>query len=335
MWEKQDDMCMAMTTVPLTPLLLRTLYARMLLTRLVDEHIVRLHAHGYGNFVASCRGHEAAQIGTAICIEVGRDFTLPYYRDLGVVLTIGMTPYEIFRTYLQAPGERVHLQAPQEQLPAYRQPMPHWGYHKHNTVMGPAPVATHILHAAGIAFASKLRKVPVVTVAYCGDGAASEPDFLEGVRFAVHHRLPAIFICEQDCTEAGDNSSLVPSCLQGIELPAELAHYRLDGTDVAAVYTAMQQAMQQAREGNGPILLEMRVIRSTLATEQQVHDPLVHCKYLLQERGAWDQQWADALSIRLSEEVEQAMHNALQDLVPAEVTQNLCTPAISFSQGAS
>ena len=75
-------------------------------------------------------------------------------------------------------------------------PFHHWGYHKHNTVTGPAPVATQLLHAAGIAFACKLRKASVVTVAYCGDEAKTEPDFLEGLRFAAQHQLPVIFICE-------------------------------------------------------------------------------------------------------------------------------------------
>ncbi len=81
--------------------LLKDLYARMLLTRIVDDYAWRMHAQGHIDFVASCRGHEAAQVGSAICIEVGKDFTLPYYRDLGVMLTIGMTPYEVFRNYLQ------------------------------------------------------------------------------------------------------------------------------------------------------------------------------------------------------------------------------------------
>jgi len=71
--------------------LIQDLYARMLLTRLVDECALSLQQQGYIRFVASSRGYEAAQVGSAICIEVGKDFTLPYYRDLGVVLTIGIT----------------------------------------------------------------------------------------------------------------------------------------------------------------------------------------------------------------------------------------------------
>src|SRR5258708_39249686 len=143
------------STVPPTTLI-RDLYARMLLTRIVDDHAWRLYQESRIDFIASCRGHEAAQVGSAICIEVGKDFTLPYYRDLGVVLTIGMTPYEVFRTYLLANRRQAdEARSIVQNKPA--DPVLHWGYHKRNTITGPAPVATQILHAAGIAFACKLR----------------------------------------------------------------------------------------------------------------------------------------------------------------------------------
>src|SRR2546421_5235135 len=197
---KEMQTYMVIPSVPSA--ILRDLYARMLLTRLVDDYAWRLHQQGRVEFVASCRGHEAAQVGSAACIEVGKDFTLPYYRDLGVVLTIGMTPCEVFRTYLhmqQSETQHDHTDGPKDHDPKKQQATLHWGYHKHNMVTGPAPVATQILHAAGIAFACKLRKARAVTVAYCGDGATAEPDFLEGIKFAALHRLAAVFICEQDC----------------------------------------------------------------------------------------------------------------------------------------
>lgn len=301
---------MQMTRTLPSALLIRDLYARMLLTRLVDDAACRLYEQGQTDFVASCRGHEAAQIGSAVCIEVGKDFTLPYYRDLGVVLSIGMTPHEVFRTYIQAHRYTTHEQAPQQRNGMI--PTLHWGYHKHNTVTGPAPVATQILHAAGIAFASKLRKAAVVTVAYCGDGATSESDFLEGLRFAAQHQLPVIFICEQDCTECADTMSESTSCMHTIPLPAGLLHQRIDGTDVVTVHQHMQAAMQQAREQHQPILLEMSVSRPGLDNILAL-DPLLRCQQLLQEQNAWDQQWADQLHERLTAEIAQALHDALND----------------------
>src|SRR5947209_913061 len=118
-------------------------------------------------------------------------------------------------------------------------------------VTGSTPVATHVLHAAGIAFACKLRKAAVVTIAYCGDGATTEPDFLEGITFAAQHQLPVVFIHEQD------DSSL----LEMMSLPAGLEHVCIDGTNVVSVYSTMLAAMQYAREGHGPVLVEMKVRR--------------------------------------------------------------------------
>ncbi len=307
-----------MTIPSVSPAMLRDLYARMLLTRLVDDSAWRLHQQGHVEFVASCRGHEAVQVGSAVCIEVGKDFTLPYYRDLGVVLTIGMTPYEVFRTYLhmqQSETQHDNRAGPKDRDPNKQQTTLHWGYHKHNMVTGPAPVATQILHAAGIAFACKLRKARAVTIAYCGDGATAEPDFLEGIRFAAQHQLPAVFVCEQNCTHS--DLSVTPSFLQTTTLPDRLIHQRIDGTDVIAVYTTMQMAMQHARQGHGPILLEMCVSRS-IPDQQPVqedtvtcHDPLLRCQHFLEEQGIWDPQWATQLFMRFSAEVERALHDAL------------------------
>lgn len=286
--------------------LIQDLYARMLLARFVAEHAWKLYQEGSIGFVASSCGHEAAQVGSAICIERGTDFTLPYYRDLGVALTIGMTPYEVFRSYLQATWEGNQ---------------PQWGYHKYNTVMGAAPVATQILHAAGIAFASKLRKAAAVTIAYCGDGATNEADFLEGLRFASQHQLPAVFICEQTCRQPD------------LSIPEGIVHTSIDGASVLAVYNATRAAIQRAREGQGPTLLEIDIFRlspSSGLDEQRSgesvedailsmpdisrsNDPLLHCRQLLQQLGGWDDAWARQLHAHLTGEIEQATQDALRD----------------------
>ncbi len=299
-----------MGTSPSAPFI-KDLYAQMLLTRVVDDYAWKMHNLGYIDFTASCRGHEAAQVGSAVCIEVGKDFTLPYYRDLGVMLTIGMTPYEVFRNYLQTYSCGRSTEHTQEAAL-------HWGYHKHNTVTGPTSTATQILHAAGIAFACKLRKAPVVTIAYCSDGVIAEADFREGIRFAALHQLPVVFVCEQDCTQTPS----APSCTQNIDIPAGLAHRRINGTDIIEVYTTMQAAMEHAREGHGPILLELYVTRSTPATQPsceedadniELNDPLVRCQRYLQEVSMWDDAWAGQLYARCSMEVERAMQDAIRD----------------------
>src|SRR5205823_1845210 len=103
---RKADKYLEINIPSLSTTFIRDLYARMLLTRIVDDCAWRLYEQRRNTLVSTCRGHEAAQVGSAICIKVGQDFTLPYYRDLGVVLTIGMTPYEVFRTYTQVHVER-------------------------------------------------------------------------------------------------------------------------------------------------------------------------------------------------------------------------------------
>jgi len=303
---QRDEIYVQMMDASPSALFMKDLYARMLLTRIVDEYAWRMHDLGYIDFNASCPGHEAAQVGSAVCIEVGKDFTLPYYRDLGVMLTIGMTPYEVFRNYLQIYGCEKSTE---------QEAILHWGYHKHNTVTGPTPTATQILHAAGIAFACKLRKAPVVTIAYCSDGVIAEADFREGIRFAALHQLPVVFVCEHDCTGTPSASS----CMQKIDIPAGLTQRRSDGTDIIEVYTTMQAAMRHAREGHGPILLELYVTRSTptahtsLEDDAEDNDPLIRCQRYLQEQGMWDEAWAAQLYTRYTQEVERAMQDAIRE----------------------
>ncbi len=282
--------------------LAKNLYERMLLTRLVDEYICQLYTEDSTAPFVSCRGYEAAQVGSAVCIEVGQDFTLPHYRDLGVVLAIGMSPYEVFCTHLNNQSE--------ESLETERI---HWSYHKHNTVTGSTPVATQILHAAGIAFASKLRKMPVVTIAYCGDDVVTEADFLEGIRFSAHHSLPIIFICEHSCRVTHSSKT---SCLAANTLPSVLAHYTIEGNNVLDVHETMQHAIQYARERHGPVLLEIFVSPASFPQQhpdEDAQDPLVQCKRMLQAQDAWDEEWSAQLHMRLLTEVEQAMHDALRD----------------------
>jgi 2-oxoisovalerate dehydrogenase E1 component alpha subunit len=285
----------------------------MLLTRIVDDRVCHLQQGGQNVIVPTCRGREAAQVGSAVCIEVGTDFTLPYYRDLGVVLTIGMTPYEVLRThvqYVQAAARRANEEdasIQHKKISLYTmEPIPYWGYSKHNMVAGPTPVSTQILHAAGIAFACKLRKGSAVTVAYSGDGASVEADFLEGITFAAQHQLPAVFVYEQDSS----TESLA-------SLPAGLEYYEIDGMDVIAVYVAMSAAMQRAREGHGPALLELHVhcqLAGSIPPEEESRsDPLYNCQRYMEQQDMWDAEWAAKLTTRLSNDVEQAMQDALRE----------------------
>ncbi|HEY4035002.1 MAG TPA: thiamine pyrophosphate-dependent enzyme, partial [Ktedonobacteraceae bacterium] len=134
------------------------------------------------------------------------------------------------------------------------------------------------------------------------------------------------FICEQDSAQPLTDTSSSASYIRGLTLPAGLTHQYIDGSDVITVYAAMCSAMQRARQGQGPTLIEMHVTRSlpnldmhTVQEESNTNgtrecdDPLVHSQHYLQAQGAWDEEWAKLLCTRLSSEVESALQDAIRD----------------------
>src|SRR3954462_13441488 len=120
------------------------MYYYMLLARSLDERMWLLNRQGKAPFVISCQGHEAIQVGMGMATERGKDWFLPYYRDLGMMLYLGMTPREAM---LQHFARREEPDSGGRQLPG------HYGYRKLKVVTGSSPVATQLCHAAGVALA--------------------------------------------------------------------------------------------------------------------------------------------------------------------------------------
>src|SRR5947207_12503437 len=146
------------------------IYRTILLARMLDQKIWGLNRMGKAAFVVSAQGHEGAQVGSAWAIRAGRDVVLPYYRDLGVMLTLGMSPYEVLLA--------VFARADDPNSGGRQMPN-HWGSRDLNVISGSSPIATHIPHAAGLAMATKIRRAAAVAACYSGDGAASRGDFHE------------------------------------------------------------------------------------------------------------------------------------------------------------
>src|SRR3954451_15676351 len=141
------------------------LYRGILLARRLDQKIWGLNRMGKAAFVVSCQGHEGAQVGSAWAIRRGHDVVLPYYRDVGVVLTLGMTPYDVLLGVFARP---------EDPGSGGRQMPTHWGSSQLKIAPGSSPIATHIPHAAGIALAALTEDSDAVAVAYFGDGAESK-----------------------------------------------------------------------------------------------------------------------------------------------------------------
>lgn len=235
---------------------LKEMYKTMLLARRLDERAWILHRQGKIAFHISGIGHEAAQVGAAFALERGKDWVVPYYRDLALMLALGYTPRDFMLGLMGKKGEPT---SGARQMPS------HWSLHKAHVVSHSSPVGTQTPHASGIGLAIKLRGEDKVVLTSIGEGSTSQGEWYEGVNWAAIHKLPVIFLVEnnvyaisvrQDLQMAVDS---VADKAKGLGLPGE----SVDGLDAVTVYESVSAAVKRARSGQGPTLLELRVSRMT------------------------------------------------------------------------
>ena len=238
----------------LTPDDLLAMYRTMLTARLVDEAAFRLNRQGKAPFVVPVSGHEGCQIGTAWALERGRDVWLPYYRDLGVVLVAGMTPYEVFLGLFAKADDPA---SGGRQMPA------HWSSRRLGIISGSSPIGTQIPHAAGIAYAVKYRGEDGVVATWFGEGATSEGDWHEGLNFAGIHRLPVIFVCENNryAISVEQSKQMAVANVADRAVAYGFPGVVVDGNDVLACFAAMKEGVARARSGEGPTLIECKTYR--------------------------------------------------------------------------
>jgi 2-oxoisovalerate dehydrogenase E1 component alpha subunit len=267
-------------------------YRSVLTTRAVDERLWILARQGRAGFVLTGRGHEVAQVGTTAALRQGVDSAWPYYRDVGVGLALGVTPYEIFLGALARADDphsggrqlTAHLSSPRLRLGSVS-----------------SEVAANLPHAVGAAYASWVRDDGAVAMCWFGDGATSEGATHEAMNLAGIHRLPVVFVCEDN-----GYAISVPHDLQlAVPVADRAAAYgmhgeEVDGTDAVAVLTAATVAVTRARNGDGPTLLSCRVPRIVPHSSQDddayrdateveaaaAGDPIPKLRAVLVERGA-------------------------------------------------
>lgn len=236
--------------------LLNRMHRTLLLARLTDERMWQLNRAGRAPFVVSGQGHEAAQIGAAFALDPERDWIVPYYRDLALSMAFGMTAREIMSSAMARADDPA---SGGRQMPA------HYGSARRRIVSASSPVSTQIPHATGIAYAAKLRGSDEVALVAFGEGGSSKGDFHESCNFAGIYRLGVIFFCE--------NNRYAISVPQSLQMPIDNVADRavaygfpgvvVDGTDLLAVYHTVREAVERARRGDGPTLIEVKVYRFT------------------------------------------------------------------------
>jgi 2-oxoisovalerate dehydrogenase E1 component alpha subunit len=240
----------------LSPERLRDMYETMLVARIVDERQWILNRQGRMAFHISCQGHEGSGVGSAFALDRGRDVMVPYYRSLAAVLAFGVTPLELLLSALARADDPM---TGGRQMPA------HYGLARARILTSGSSVATQIPHAAGAALASKIRGDGGVSIVYFGDGASSKGDFHEGLNFAAIHKLPAIFVCEnnQYAISVPTSKQMAVRSVADRAVGYGMFGASIDGTDPLAVYGCVKQAADRARAGEGPTLIESNVVRLT------------------------------------------------------------------------
>jgi 2-oxoisovalerate dehydrogenase E1 component alpha subunit len=290
----------------------------MLLSRRTDERAWALHRQGRIAFHVSAIGHEAMQVGAAFALRRGEDWVAPYYRDLALLLALGMTPREFV---LGLMGKRDEPSSGGRQMPS------HWGLRRVNVISTSSPVATQAPHAAGIGLGIKLRGEDQVVLTTIGEGSTSQGEWYEAVNFAAVQKIPVIFLVENNqyaISERQEKQMAVPSVAEkacGLGLPG----VAVDGTDYLAVYEAVKEAVDRARGGGGPGLVEARAYRitphtsddddRTYRTREEVEqnkklDPLVIAQAMLQEKGFLKPDEYEKMDERAKQLVDEAVKDA-------------------------
>ena len=234
----------------------KEMFWMMLLSRRLDERAWVLHRQGKIAFHISGIGQEAAQIGAVYALTQGKDWLVPYYRDLAMMLAMGMTPVEFVISLMGKVGEP---SSGSRQMPS------HFGLRRARVVSHSAPVATQSPHASGIAFGIKMDQKDEVVLTTIGEGSTSQGEWYEAVNFAAVHKLPVIFIVENNEyaisvpqeKQMAVNSSADKAC--GLGLPG----IQVDGTKVFEVYEAVLEAVERARKGEGATVIETKMYRLT------------------------------------------------------------------------
>jgi 2-oxoisovalerate dehydrogenase E1 component alpha subunit len=286
----------------------------MCAAKALDDRMHMLVRQGRAPFVGSARGHEGIQVAATAALGPD-DWAVLHYRGLGNAVARGLTA----REWMLAVFARAD-----DPLSAGRN-IPGGCFSHPRLRIAPVSqvVATWIPKAAGIAYASKLRGDGAVTLCSFGDGATSKGDFHEGLNFAAVHRLPVVFVCENN-----GYAISVPLRLQAAnaKIAERAAGYGMpgvavDGTDVPACFEAARAAVARARAGEGPTLIEARIWRINSHTSEDnqsryrtpeeladaaTHDPIAHFEAWLASRGWLDAEAAARLRGELDREASEA-----------------------------
>jgi pyruvate dehydrogenase E1 component alpha subunit len=285
---------------------IKELYELMVLTRTFDDKAFHLQRQGRLGTYLQVRGQEATQVGSAYALGK-KDWIFPSGRDIGALITRNH-PMHMLLQYRG--GDERGVKTPE-------------GLNNFSITI---PVSTQIPHTTGAAWASKMLRQKVVTMVYFGDGATSRADFHEGLNFAGVFQVPAVFVCENN----GWAISLPRAKQTASETLAQKAigygfeGLQVDGNDVFAVYRAAKYAVEKARKGKGPTLIECVTYRladhstsddaSKYRSKEEVEewqkkDPIDRLEKYMRKNKILTDKYKEAVIQKSKERVEKAVED--------------------------
>ena len=294
---------------------LLAMYRVMLQTRLFDTEVIRLHRQGRVSIYSSSEGEEALAVAAASTLSQS-DWLFPDYRVSGALFQRGVPMTEFL----------AQIFGTSKDLSKGRQIPTHYASRRRHIASISSPVGNGIAHAVGFAWAVRLKQGPEVVLNFFGDGATSEEGFHTGMNIAGIHKLPVVFVCRNNqyaisvpfSLQTGSETIAIKAKAYGFE------GVRVDGTDPLAVHDVVGEAVERARKGGGPTLVEgvgyrygahstsdddTRYREAAEAEEWRRRDPIERFARYLKARGVWD----DARDAALKKSVQAQVQAAVED----------------------
>ena len=301
------------------------IFRTMLMQRTLENRGFQLNRQGKIPFASASEGHEAVQAGAAMAFARGKDILVPYYRDLGLALGVGVTPYEVLLSLFARAADHS----------AGRQFPHHYASRRLGVQTISSVIAAQLPHAVGAAYALQYRgESDRAVLTTFGDGATSEGEWHESLNFAAVHRLPIVFLCENNewAISTPLSKQMGQPDVYKRALGYAMAGCVVDGMDPIACYAAIREALVRARSGGGPTLVEAKCYRflahttddddRAYRTREEValrrkDDPVPRFERLLAEHAILPPEAAEALKRAVLEEVNDATDRAEAMAYPA------------------
>ena len=302
---------------------IKEMYHLMVLARAFDEKLFTLQRSGQIGTYAQVKGQEAAQVGSAMALQK-TDWMVPSFREMTVSMVRGADRGKLVQGWR---GDQRAFEAD----PKTARDLP-----------VNIPIASQTLLAAGIAWAEKLKSSGAATIVYFGDGATSEGDFHEALNFAGALNLPVVFFCQNNqwaistprTKQTASESIAQKAIAYGIE------GVQVDGNDVVGVYRRTAMALDKARRGEGPTLIEALTYRrgdhttsddaSKYRSDEDTHswdekDPILRLQHYFQKIGTWSDEYGQFVAETSAKEVEEAVEVglAIEPPGPENIFENI------------